>query len=250
MSRNDRPRLRLIVDADLVPGADIALDRDRAHYLGSVMRGRVGEAVALINGRDGEARAKIARLDKKSATLTVTALDRPFTPAPDVWLCPAPVKRAGLELTVQKAAELGARRWQPVVTERTQGKKLNMARLETIAREAAEQCERLDPMTLADPVPLAELAAAWPAERVALVGDEDGTAPPAATVLADLVGRPAALLIGPEGGWSARDRAVLDTVPTLRRVGLGPRILRAETAAIALLTLWQSICGDARPGAP
>lgn len=245
-----QPYHRLFVEAPLSAGQPVALDRAAAHYLGTVLRLGVGAEILLFNGRDGEWRARLSRLGKAGGEALPEQQTRPQRGEPDLWLCFAPVKRARIDLIAEKAGELGVAVIQPVFTRRTNVARVNTDRLRANAREAAEQCERLTLPRVAEPVTLAALLAHWPAERRLLLCDESGTAPPVAQVLAGLTpGEPWAVLIGPEGGFEPAELTTLRALPGAVAVSLGPRILRADTAAIAALALWQAHLGDWRPGA-
>jgi 16S rRNA (uracil1498-N3)-methyltransferase len=238
--------IRLHVQAPLAAGAAIEATAEQAHYLTRVMRLAAGDAVSLFNGADGQWRARLAEAGRKAWRLEVEAQERPQTEPPDVDLVVALVKRARLETIVEKAAELGVGKIRLMITERTNADHTNLGRLTAIAAEAAEQCERLTVPPVVAPARLAELLAAWPAERRLMFCDEAGDAPPAARALAAAAG-PAgawAILIGPEGGFAPAERAAIRAQTGAVAVSLGPRILRADTAAIAALTLWQSLLGD------
>jgi 16S rRNA (uracil1498-N3)-methyltransferase len=227
--------IRLHVEAPLREGAEIAATPGQAHYLAAVMRRGVGDALRLFNGIDGEFAARIATLKRDRANFAVEALLRPQAPEPDIWLAFAPLKRDATDLVVQKATELGAAALLPVFTARTNTARLNEARLAAIAIEAAEQCERLTVPRLRPPVRLPELLASWPADRPLYACLERAGAMP----LHPATG-PAALLIGPEGGFAPGEVDLLAKYGFVRPVSLGPRILRAETAAIAGLALLQA----------
>lgn len=244
MTDETRPRLRLFVDHPLTPGAELRLPREQTHYLGNVMRAREGEAVLLFNGRDGEWLARIAAVPKTGALLTLVAETRPQAPEPDLWLLAAPIKRERIDLMAEKAAELGVSRLVPVFTRRTAMSRVNADRLRAHMIEASEQCERLSVPELAEPLPLDKALAGWPETRPLIFLDEGGGGAPLADVLGALPPGPAAILVGPEGGFAPEERRMLAALPFARPVGLGPRILRAETAAIAALAVWQAICGD------
>lgn len=241
-----RPRFRLFVDAPLAAGNAVALTRDQTHYLASVMRAELGETALLFNGADGEWVARIAALAKAGAALVPERQTRPQAPEPDLWLLAAPLKKDRTDLVVEKAAELGASRLWPVFTRRTNAGRVNSERLRAHLMEAAEQCERLTVPELAEPAALDKVLAEWPAERVLLFLDEGGGGPPLAEVLHGLPPGPLALLVGPEGGFDAEERRLIAARPFARAVGLGPRILRAETAAIAALAVVQALKGDWR----
>jgi 16S rRNA (uracil1498-N3)-methyltransferase len=236
---------RLFVAADLAAGAEIALAEGQAHYLRAVMRRAVGDEVRLFNGRDGEWRALLTELGKRRAAARAETRLRPQAAEPDLWLVFAPLKRTATDLIAQKATEMGASALLPVFTARTDAQRVNTDRLAAIAIEAAEQCERLSVPAVAEPRPLDALLGDWPAERRLILCDETGTAQPAAEAFGALTpGRPAALMIGPEGGFAKGELDRLRKLEFVTPVALGPRILRAETAAVAVLALWQSALGD------
>jgi 16S rRNA (uracil1498-N3)-methyltransferase len=238
------PRLRLFVDAPLAEGVAVALGREQTHYLAAVMRATVGEAVLLFNGRDGEWLATIAALPKAGAALVPERPTRPQAAEPDLWLLAAPLKKERTDLVAEKAAELGVSRLWPVFTRRTNAGRVNAERLRAHLVEAAEQCERLTVPQLAEAAPLDRVLAGWPEDRVLLFLDEGGGGEPLARAAAGLAGRPLALLVGPEGGFDPEERRLIAARPFARPVGLGPRILRAETAAIAALAVVQAVAGD------
>jgi len=240
------PRHRLFVDADLAAGSQVWVTEQQAHYLLHVMRLGLGAEIALFNGRDGEWRAKLAETGKKKACLTAIEQLRPQAAEPDLWLLFAAVKRDRIDLIVEKATELGASVLQPVFTERTVISRVNEDRLAAIAMEAAEQCERLTVPSLRTPLSLTAVLAKWPEGRVLMIMDESGAGKPIAETLAELPTVPAALLVGPEGGFTKSELDALSRLPFAVRVGLGPRILRADTAVIAALSCYQAIRGDWR----
>ena len=243
------PKLRLFVADDLGDGATIALGRDQSHYLASVMRAEAGDAVALFNGRDGEWSSEITSLGKRAVALRVTARLRPQTPEPDLWLAFAPIKRGRIDFVAAKATELGVAHLIPVMTARTQMTRVNTGRLLANAVEAAEQCERLTVPEVSEPVSLTDLLATWPTGRRLLVGDETGGGQPIAEAAREIaVGAnlPCAVLVGPEGGFSADELDALGILPFVTKIGLGPRVMRADTAAIAALSVIQAIAGDWR----
>jgi 16S rRNA (uracil1498-N3)-methyltransferase len=237
--------IRLFIPHDLSAGAELALDHGQSHYLASVMRQVVGDEVALFNGRDGEWRAAITVVTKRAVGLRAEALARPQAMGPDLDLVIALVKRSRLETIVEKAAELGARRVRPVVTERTNADRARVERLTAIAIEAAEQTGRLDVPGVAEPVKLAALLKDWDPGRRLLFCDEAGDALPILQALSSSGrGEPWAILIGPEGGFSPAERDLIRALPQTVPASLGPRILRADTAAISAMTLWQAAIGD------
>ncbi len=240
--------IRLFVDSDLAPGAMIPMRHDQAHYLTNVMRQGEGASIHLFNGRDGEWRATLTEPRKKIWAARADVCLKPWSVGPDLDLIVAMVKRGRLETIVEKAAELGARRVLPVLTERTNAPRASLDRLRAIAIEAAEQTGRLDVPAIAEPVRLAEVFRDWEPGRRLVFCDEAGDAAPAAEALSREApsGGSWAILIGPEGGFSPVERAAARAVPGSLPVSLGPRILRADTASIAALTLWQSMLGDWR----
>ncbi|MDB5418325.1 MAG: hypothetical protein JWP50_1744 [Phenylobacterium sp.] len=238
--------IRLFIRNDLAAGADVALDEAQSRYLAAVMRLAVGDELLAFNGRDGEWRATVASLGKRAVTLQAQARTRPQARGPDLDLVVALVKRGRLETIVEKAAELGAARVRLVVTERTNADHTRVDRLQAIATEAAEQTGRLDVPEVLQPLKLERLIADWPAGRRLLFCDEAGDAKPALEALQGQPAGPWGVLIGPEGGFSAAERARLRALPYAVAATLGPRILRADTAAISALTLWQAALGDWR----
>lgn len=246
-------KTRLYVDAPLAAGASVALTPEQGHQLKNVLRLSAGASVALFNGRDGEWRAELSDLAKKGGTAQLVEQLRPQAPEPDIWLVFAPLKRGRVDWLVEKAVELGAARLLPVITAHTHVERVKTGRLQAHAREAAEQCERLALPEVAAPVAFETLLADWPAERHLLYGDETGGGTPVTEALAGLGAEeraaPWAVLVGPEGGFAGRELDALRNMQFARGVGLGPRVLRADTAGLALLACWQAWCGDwhARP---
>ncbi len=242
------PRLRLHVTTSLDAGGAVTLGGKQTHYLRNVMRAKAGDLVALFNGKDGEWRGRIEAMGRGAADLVLEAQLRPQTPEPDLWLAFAAVKRGPMDLIAEKATELGAARLLPVFTGRTQTARVNTGRLAAIATEAAEQCGRLTVPEIAEPQALDALLDDWPdGGRPLLVCDESGRAPPLADVLAGLDGSRWGVLVGPEGGFDAAELDAMGRLAFARRVGLGPRILRAETAAVAALSVLQALRGEWRP---
>lgn len=237
--------IRLFVTSDLSTDARLTLDEGQSRYLAAVMRLATGDLLLVFNGRDGEWRASVEAVGKRAVTLVVEAQARPQAIGPDLDLLVALVKRARLETIVEKAAELGARRIRPVITERTNADHTRVDRLQAIATEAAEQTGRLDVPQVWEPVKLEKLLGTWDEGRSLLFCDEAGDAKPALEALAGASG-PWAILIGPEGGFSPKERQALREQPFATPATLGPRILRADTAAISALTLWQAAIGDWR----
>jgi len=233
-------KLRLYVNAGLGAGVAVPASDGQAHYLLHVMRAKTGQRVLLFNGRDGEWLAEISAA-KRGATLTCLKRTQVQAGVPDLWLLFAPVKKTPADYLVQKATELGASRLQPVFTRRTIVTRVNQDRLLANAVEAAEQSGRLSVPEIGDAAPLEKILAGWPRERRIYFCDEGGDAKP----LAEVPGKaPAAVLTGPEGGFDPAERGQLRALAFVTPVMLGPRILRADTAALAALAIWQSVKGD------
>ncbi|QCB56341.1 16S rRNA (uracil(1498)-N(3))-methyltransferase [Sphingopyxis sp. PAMC25046] len=231
---------RLFVDQPLALDVAPAIDGAAAHYLLGVMRLKAGDPVLLFDNRSGEWLAVVADAAKRSLMLRIERQTRPIERVPDLWLCFAPVKKARLDWIIEKATELGVARLQPVITERTIVERVKSERIEAQIIEACEQCGRTALPELAPPVKLPQLLKAWPSERALLFADEAGGVP-----LADVAApAPAAILTGPEGGFTDRERELLTAHAAVRRIALGPRILRAETAAMAAVSLWMAQHGD------
>ncbi|WP_425997014.1 16S rRNA (uracil(1498)-N(3))-methyltransferase [Caulobacter sp. DWR1-3-2b1] len=237
--------IRLFVPQDLAPGYGVVLSLDQSRYLTSVMRQAIGAQVLLFNGRDGEWTAALTETGKRGSLLKVDEQARPMVLGPDLDLVVALVKRGRVETIVEKAAELGVRRVRLTITRRTNVDFVKLGRLDAIAMEAAEQTGRLDVPTVEDPEKLADILDSWDQARKLVFCDEGGDARPAIQALAGSAG-PAAILIGPEGGFAPEERERLRSLPFVTPVSLGPRILRADTAAISALTLWQAAAGDWR----
>lgn len=240
------PRIRLHVEAALRPGATVAARPEQAHYLLHVMRLKAGDALALFNAHDGEFAATLAEAGKRSATLLVGDVLRPPRPEPDLWLVFAPLKGDRSQWVAEKATELGVSALWPVFTRRTVPTRVNTDRLAANAVEAAEQCERLSVPDIRPAMPLDRVLAEWPEGRRLLVMDETGTGAGIGEVLPTLPEGAAAILVGPEGGFAESELDALRRLPFVTFVGLGPRILRADTAALAALACWQAWAGDWR----
>ncbi len=238
--------IRLYVPNDLAGGGDISPSPEQGRYLTTVMRLAIGAEVLLFNGRDGEWRATLVEAGKRVCRLAVGARTRAQTTGPDLDLVVALVKRARLETIIEKAAELGARRVRLAITRRTNADHTNVARLQAIAIEAAEQTGRLDVPLVVAPEKLDRMLDGWEADRTLMFCDEGGGVPPALEALRAASDSPGAVLIGPEGGFAPEEGERLRALPFVTSVSLGPRILRADTAAIAALTLWQAALGDWR----
>jgi 16S rRNA (uracil1498-N3)-methyltransferase len=237
---------RLFVRPDLVAGANIDLERGQANYLLNVLRMQQGDAILLFNGRDGEWRARIAETGRRGCRLIVEERRREQTAAPDLHYLFAPLKHARLDYMVQKAVEMGAGRLRPVLTHFTQVARINLARMEANAIEAAEQCGILSLPDIEGPRKLGGVLAEWEAERRLVFCDERAPTASPIDALKNLPRGPAALLIGPEGGFSDEERDDLLARPYVTAISLGPRILRADTAAVAALALVQAFIGDWR----
>jgi 16S rRNA (uracil1498-N3)-methyltransferase len=247
MAGNDSKLQRLFVRGVLAPGARVELDRSQAHYLVNVIRLEDGGALLVFNGRDGEYRATLAAESRRSHALVIGEQTRMQPPAPDLRYLFAPIKHARLDYMVEKATEMGVARITPVLTQHGQVSRVNRERMEANAIEAAEQCGILTLPRIDEPVALEPLLDAWPADeparRIIFCDEADGGADPLA-ILAGLPRSPLAVLIGPEGGFSEAERGRLRALPFVTALPLGPRILRADTAAVAALALVQAACGD------
>jgi 16S rRNA (uracil1498-N3)-methyltransferase len=245
MARTDFHTPRLCVGAPLAAGETVTLTSEQTNYLVNVLRLGEGARVLVFNGRDGEFAASLGRLSRKAAALVVGTQTRAQETPPDVDYLFAPLKHARLDYMAQKAVEMGARRLRPMVTRRTQVSRINIERLMANAIEACEQCGVIWTPEVTAPEPLETILAKWPAERLLVFCDEDA---PERSPLDALAGKPAgrgvSLMIGPEGGFDERERSAILDVPNVLRISLGPRVLRADTAAVAALTLIQAILGD------
>jgi 16S rRNA (uracil1498-N3)-methyltransferase len=231
---------RLHVEPILSPGLSLTLDGPQANYLATVMRLGAGDHVKLFDDRTGEWLAEIVDAGRKRVSLVIAEKLRERESVPDLWLLFAPIKRGRIDWLVEKATEMGVARLVPVTTQRTIVDRINRDRLRAHAVEAAEQCERTALPELAEPTKLRNLLRDWPEERALYFADEEGGEP-----LSRLAAPgPAAILIGPEGGFTDEERSVIRALPQVRRVSLGPRILRADTAALAAISLWMSAAGD------
>lgn len=231
---------RLYVDAALADGITLTLDGGQAHYLVHVLRVKPGAPVKLFDDRSGEWLAEVMATAKRDLTLRVTALLRPRETVPDLWLLAAPIKKARLDMVVEKACELGVALYRPVITRRTIVERMNMDRLTATMIEAAEQCGRTALPKIEEAVKLPALLKDWPEDRTIYFADEEGGIP----FVQAITPGPAAILVGPEGGFDAEERAAIKAIPQAVGISLGPRILRAETAAIAALSVWMAMAGD------
>ena len=235
--------IRLHIPQPLASGAALAPTLDQSRYLTQVMRLKAGDELAVFNGRDGEWRCAVAEVLKKGVVLRAEAQVRAQVTPPDVHLLIATVKKAALEFAVEKATELGAARIRLVTTARTQPQHLRLDRLDAIAEESAEQTGRMDVPAVDKPEKLDALLDGWDASRRLMFCDETGGAPAIGAVQAAGAG-PWGILIGPEGGFTIEERDRLRALPFTTAVSLGPRVLRADTAATTALTLWQAAVGD------
>jgi 16S rRNA (uracil1498-N3)-methyltransferase len=234
---------RLFVRQPLAEGARVELDSGQANYLGNVLRMGAGDALLLFDGESGEWLARISESGKKRMTLTAECRTRAPEAIPDVWLAFAPVKRAQTDWLVEKATELGAARLVPVMTRRTVAERVKIDRLRAIAIEAAEQCGRTRLAEIAEPLPLDRLLGERDPRRILYFADENGGEPVAAAFRPG----PALILTGPEGGFADEERAAIRASPNSVAISLGPRILRAETAALAALAAFMTVAGDWNP---
>ena len=235
--------VRLHVDHPLAAGQSVPLSREQAHYLFGVMRLTRGSDVFLFNGRDGEWRSEVLEVGKRGGVLTCLDQTSPLKEPPDLWLLFAPIKKARTDFIVEKAAELGARAIMPVQTDHTNSERIRRDRLQAHAIEAAEQCGGTFVPEVDDLRRLSTVLEDWPDSRQLLFCDE-AAAGEFQTDLSALPRAPWAILIGPEGGFSDAERTRLSAMPQAHRIALGPRILRADTAAVAAMTLWQAALGD------
>ncbi|CUH67174.1 Ribosomal RNA small subunit methyltransferase E [Thalassovita gelatinovora] len=235
-------KIRLYVDHPLGQGQTIPLDRDQAHYLFGVMRQQIGAQIALFNGRDGEWRAEVTEAGKRGGALACLEQTKPLQMPPDLWLIFAPIKKARTDFIVEKAAEMGAARIIPVQTDFTNSERIRQDRLQAHAVEAAEQCGGTFVPEVTDLQKLDRLLTDWPQDRQLMFCDEAEVG--AGKVLGEADSGPWAILIGPEGGFSEAERKRLHDLPFAHVVSLGPRILRADTAAVAAMTVWQQALGD------
>jgi len=243
-----KTKARLFIEHDLTQGATVAPSPDQAHYLLKVMRAVNGDGVVVFNGRDGEWQCQIEEAARKKCTLRIKEQLRTQTSEPDLWLAFAPLKKSNTDFVIEKATELGVSRLIPVFTEHTNTTRVKLTRLSAIATEAAEQCDRLSVPEIGEAVEFNKLLEGWPNERTLLVPDETGAGKSLRGVLEETAQgeyiRPHGFLIGPEGGFAPSELDALGNLHFVTRVGLGPRILRAETAALAALSCFQAITGD------
>ena len=233
---------RLFVDQPLSEGLMVTIDGGQAHYLSGVMRLKAGDQIGLFDDISGEWRGQIEHVEKRTVQVRIDGKMRDREEVPDLWLLAAPIKKGRIDWMAEKACELGVARFKPVITQRTVVDKLKADRLRAHMIEAAEQCERTALPVLDEPVKLAALLRSWPADRALIFADEEGGVPMGQAVKPG----PAAILIGPEGGFTDEERAAIKAIPQAVRVSLGPRILRADTAMAAAVALWMGLAGDWR----
>lgn len=235
---------RLFVDAPLAPGAHLQLDASQANYVVAVMRLGAGDTLLVFNGRDGEWAADVVPARKRGCSLVIREQTRAQDAPQDIHYLFAPLKRARLDYMVQKAAEMGVARLLPVLTRRTVADRVNLERMRANAIEAAEQCGILTVPDVAEPARLESVLAAWDASRRLIVCDEAADIANPIASLSRLPRGPLAVLIGPEGGFAPEERQILLAKPYVTRLSLGPRIMRADTAAVAALALVNAVLGD------
>lgn len=243
MSSN-HPKIRLYVNAPLHAGVQVTIAEAQYHYLRHVMRAPAGTLLALFNGKDGEWLAELQEAGKKQGMALVRGQRRLQKTMPDHWLVFAPIKHGRIDFLVEKATELGAMRLLPVITDRTIVNRVNTERLYANAVEAAEQSERLEVPEVTEPVTLRLLLQDWPQDRLLIYGDESGNGASPQEFFATSSPAKAAVLVGPEGGFTAQEFALLRQYVFAKPLSLGPRVLRADTAALAALTCLQAHWGD------
>jgi 16S rRNA (uracil1498-N3)-methyltransferase len=237
---------RIFIRSPLVAGGTVALDKDQAHYLGNVLRLKPGERLLLFNGKDGEWCAELSAIGRKEAQVRIEHQTRPQEQGPDLHYLFAPLKRARLDYMAQKATEMGVSALRPVITRHTVAERVKTGRLLANAIEAAEQCGILRVPEVMEPEQLSKLLGAWDAKRLLIFADE---AAPHASPIEGLKARgpgPVAVLIGPEGGFEREEHAALLAKPFVLPISLGPRLMRADTAAVAALALVNAVLGDWR----
>lgn len=238
---------RLYVDGDMTAGATLPLSKEQANYLVNVLRLGNGAAVHIFNGRDGEWRALLRPAGRRDVALEVETRIRPQSGGPDLYYVFAPLKRTRLDYMVQKATEMGASRLCPIITQHTVAERINLDRMRANVVEAAEQCGILRIPAVAEPVSFTRILESWDASRRLVFCDENAPVQDPIETLQQVAPGPLAVLVGPEGGFSGDERAHLVAKPYVVRLALGPRIMRADTAAVAALALVEAVLGDWRP---
>lgn len=237
---------RLFIKTRLTPDSSVTLTKEQAHYLGTVLRRSAGDSLRVFNGESGEWRAEIVEISRKGGMIKCGEQLRAPKVMPDIWLCFAPVRKHRTAFIIEKGTELGVSEFHPLQTARTQFPKINIEKARLQAIEAAEQTERLDIPRVHEVSRggINDYLGGWNVARPLIFADEAGDARPASEVLKELHSGPTAILIGPEGGFTPQERDMLRGQSFVHPVSLGPRILRADTAALSLLTLWQAALGD------
>ena len=243
MSKTKNPP-RLYIDVPLSENRELTLSPDMSHYVCNVMRLKQGENIVCFNGTDGEYFCTVILPHKKQTVLQTKRRLRPFAAVPDVWLLFAPVKKERTDYIIEKATELGISKICPVYTAYTNADTVRTERYRAQAIEAAEQCRRLDVPEIIPVQTLTNILKNWDINRIIFLMDESGGGQPALETFRTAAGKPAAILVGPEGGFSEEELLLLRRQPFVRGISLGPRILRAETAVAAALALWQAAAGD------
>lgn len=246
MALRDLNSERLYVEAPLAAGVHVAVNEEQAHYLTNVLRMATGSTLLVFNGRDGEWRATIAATKKRAATLTIESQTRPQTSAQDLDYLFAPLKRSRLDYMIQKAVEMGVSQLRPIMTRYTIAERVNLNRMRANAIEAAEQCGVLAVPEVLPPQDFDAVLKSWDIARTLIFCDEDAVSANPIDVLSKLKPGPLAVIIGPEGGFSEAERDALLGQPFVKRVSLGPRVMRADTAAVAALSLVNATLGDWR----
>ena len=236
--------IRLYINQALHVGEQILFSEEDSHYLCNVMRLKDGEEILCFNGKEGEFRIVLTQVNKKTCEGEVLSQTQPFRSSPDIWLLFAPVKKDKTDFIIEKATELGVNKIIPVITQRTISDKVKTERFCAQAKEAAEQCRRLDVPQIEDAVSLEKYLTAWPKERALFFMDESGEGISAKEAFLAHQGKPAAILVGPEGGFAKEEMEKIRQKEQAVSVTLGPRILRAETAVAAALSVWQATVGD------
>ena len=244
MAIHDFTSERLFVAADLGEGVTVPLSEDQAHYLVNVLRVKTGAGLLVFNGRDGEWRAILSEVKKRGATLTIASQSRPQSNGPGIDYLFAPLKHTRLDYMVQKAVEMGVARLRPVITRRTIAERVNLVRMRANAVEAAEQCGVLRVPEISEPIALNKAIEQWDPGRTLIFCDEDAAQKNPLAALSKLKRGPLALLIGPEGGFDEGERQLLKSRDFVIHLSLGPRIMRADTAAVAALALINASLGD------
>lgn len=244
MALRDKTSERLFVECPLQAGTMAVLSADQVHYLANVMRAKAGDRLLLFNGRDGEWLAELQTAGKKSMTAAVIEQTRPQLNGPDITYLFAPLKRARLDYMVQKATELGVARLSPVITRRTVAERVNVLRMRANAIEAAEQCGVLRVPEVDEPQDLSKVMAKWPSGRTLVFADEAAPVSSPVAALEAAKGLRLAVLVGPEGGFDDDERRMISAVPGSIAISLGPRVMRADTAAVAALALVNAVAGD------